>query len=82
MIMDDLEVKPLSTVSIISLLSEVNVKDVGVVQEKEINLSMDEGLKMLKASFMTQTVLTHVFLGGEKSQKTTGRIPSVYDAPI
>nr|GMC92778.1 Mitochondrial distribution and morphology protein [Ipomoea batatas] len=35
MVMDDLEVRPLSTASSISVLSKLNVKDVGSVQELE-----------------------------------------------
>ncbi|XP_016649986.1 PREDICTED: uncharacterized protein LOC103334340 [Prunus mume] len=62
MIMDDLEVKPLSTISCITLLSRFSVKDVGVLEEKVVDLGMDEGVKLLKASLQTKSVLTHVFL--------------------
>ncbi|KAL6277305.1 hypothetical protein ACE6H2_020906 [Prunus campanulata] len=62
MIMDDLEVKPLSTISCITLLSRFSVKDVGVLEEKVVNLGMDEGVKLLKAALQTKSVLTHVFL--------------------
>ncbi|ONI02431.1 hypothetical protein PRUPE_6G198200 [Prunus persica] len=62
MIMDDLEVKPLSTISCITLLSRFSVKDVGVLEEKVVDLGMDEGVKLLKASLQTKSVLTQVFL--------------------
>jgi hypothetical protein len=42
MIMDDLEVKPISTISSITLLNRFNVKDVGALEERVVGLSMDE----------------------------------------
>ncbi|KAI5318097.1 hypothetical protein L3X38_037805 [Prunus dulcis] len=63
MVMDNLEVKPMSTISSIALLNQFNVKDVGALQEKVVHLGMKEGLKLLKASFETSAVLTKVFLG-------------------
>ncbi|KAL6126580.1 hypothetical protein ACLB2K_074627 [Fragaria x ananassa] len=63
MIMDDLEVKPMSTISSITLLNRFNVKDVGVLQEKAVDLGMQEGVKLLKASLQSKSVLTSVFIG-------------------
>ncbi|VVA40364.1 PREDICTED: DUF674 [Prunus dulcis] len=63
MVMDDLEVKPMSTISSIAMLNKFNVKEVGALEEKVVNLGMEEGLKLLKASLETSTVLTKVFLG-------------------
>ncbi|XP_038691099.1 uncharacterized protein LOC119989564 [Tripterygium wilfordii] len=68
MIMDDLAVKPMSTISSVTILNKFNVKDVGALEEKEVNLSMDEGLKLLKASLLTKTALTDVFLGQKESE--------------
>lgn len=42
MVMDNLEVKPMSTISSITLLNKFNVKDVGILQEKVVTLGMDE----------------------------------------
>jgi hypothetical protein len=42
MVMDNLDVKPMSTISAISLLSKFNVTDVRVVEEKVVNFGMDE----------------------------------------
>jgi hypothetical protein len=42
MVMDDLEVKPMSTISSITLLTKFNVKDLGSVEEKMVDLGMDE----------------------------------------
>ncbi|KAL6326756.1 hypothetical protein AAG906_010931 [Vitis piasezkii] len=53
MVMDDLVVKPMSTISSITLLNKFNVKEVGAL----------EGLKLLKASLQSKAVLTGVFLG-------------------
>ena len=42
MVMDDLAVKPLSTDSIISLLDKFNVKEIGTLEEKVVDLGEDE----------------------------------------
>ncbi|KAM3232554.1 hypothetical protein P3L10_017913 [Capsicum annuum] len=62
MVMDNLVVKPMSTISSITLLNKLNVKDVGFLQEVEVNFGMEEALKLLKASFESKTVLTSVFM--------------------
>ncbi|XP_050249236.1 uncharacterized protein LOC126696561 [Quercus robur] len=62
MVMDDLVVKPMSTISSITLLNNFNVKDVGALEEKVVDLGMEEGLKLLKASLLTKNVLTDIFL--------------------
>ncbi|KAK0592636.1 hypothetical protein LWI29_022619 [Acer saccharum] len=64
MVMDNLVVKPMSTISSITLLNnEFSVKDVGSLEEKEVVLGVDEGLILLKASLECKNVLTTVFLG-------------------
>ncbi|CAI9097751.1 OLC1v1034233C1 [Oldenlandia corymbosa var. corymbosa] len=63
MVMDDLVVKPMSTISSIALLNKLNVKDVGALEEKEVELGIDEALNLLKASLSSKAVLTTVFLG-------------------
>ncbi|KAI6669054.1 hypothetical protein NL676_003939 [Syzygium grande] len=63
MVMDDLEVKPMSTISSITLLNEFNVKEIGLLEEKVVILGMDEGIKLLRTSFHSKKVLTDVFLG-------------------
>ncbi|CAM8952212.1 unnamed protein product [Rhodiola kirilowii] len=62
MVMDDLDVKPMSTISSISLLNTFNIKDVGVLVEMTVSIGMAEGLKLLRASLCSKTVLTDVFL--------------------
>jgi hypothetical protein len=42
MVMDDLEVKPMSTISSITLLTKFNVRDLTAVEEKVVDLGMDE----------------------------------------
>ena len=42
MVMDDLVVEPLSSTAIISLLDKFNVKDMGTLEEKVVELGMDE----------------------------------------
>ncbi|TYH00240.1 hypothetical protein ES288_A10G258900v1 [Gossypium darwinii] len=43
-----------------------NVKDVGALQEKVVDLGMNEALRLLKDSLGSKTVLTSVFLGNKK----------------
>ncbi|XP_030931948.1 uncharacterized protein LOC115957766 [Quercus lobata] len=63
MVMDDLAVKPLSsTASIINLLDKFNVKNMGALEEKVVELGMDEGVKLLQTSLLSKSVLTDVFL--------------------
>ncbi|KAL0003022.1 hypothetical protein SO802_016803 [Lithocarpus litseifolius] len=62
MVMDDLVVKPMSTISSIALLQKFSVKEVGALEERVVDLGMDEGLKLLKASLQSKTVLSSVFL--------------------
>eukprot|EP00261_Vitis_vinifera_P038660 XP_019079903.1 PREDICTED: uncharacterized protein LOC100250229 isoform X1 [Vitis vinifera] len=62
MVMDDLVVKPMSTISSITLLNKFNVKEVGAL-EKVVDFTMAEGLKLLKASLQSKAVLTGLFLG-------------------
>ncbi|KAL8136459.1 hypothetical protein V2J09_002460 [Rumex salicifolius] len=62
MIMDDLSVQPMSMVSSIALLNKFNVQDVACLEEREVTLDMSLGLALLKASLMSNTVLTDVFL--------------------
>ncbi|KAK0591772.1 hypothetical protein LWI29_007740 [Acer saccharum] len=62
MVMDNLEVKLMSTISAITLLNELNVKDVGSLKEKIVVLGVDEGLELLKASLECKNALTSVFL--------------------
>ncbi|XP_075670309.1 uncharacterized protein LOC142640102 [Castanea sativa] len=42
LVMDDLVVKPLSTTSLATLLNKFNVKDIGALQEKVVDLGVDE----------------------------------------
>ncbi|KAK7858256.1 hypothetical protein CFP56_013806 [Quercus suber] len=61
MVMDDLKVRPMSIISGITLLNKL-VKEIGALEEKVVHLGMDEGVKLLKASLLSNSVLTDVFL--------------------
>ncbi|CAK9176521.1 unnamed protein product [Ilex paraguariensis] len=63
MVADDLVVQPMSTISCITLLNKFNVKEVGALEERVVDLGMTEGSKLLKASLQSKSVLTSVFLG-------------------
>ncbi|GFQ05220.1 hypothetical protein PHJA_002666100 [Phtheirospermum japonicum] len=64
MVMDDLVVTPMSTISSITLLNKFNVKEVGALEEKVVNMGMTEAVKLLNASLQSKKVLTDVFLKG------------------
>ncbi|KAK6138125.1 hypothetical protein DH2020_028142 [Rehmannia glutinosa] len=68
MVMDDLAVMPLSTISSITLLNKFNIKDVSVLEEMVVNFGMNEAVKLLNASLQSKQVLTDVFLKGIKSE--------------
>ncbi|XP_021296095.1 uncharacterized protein LOC110425493 [Herrania umbratica] len=78
MIMDDLVIRPMSTISCITLLNKFSVKDVGVLEEKVIDFGMDEGVKLLKASMQSKSVLTDVFLGKKVGQSEVTNPLAVY----
>ena len=42
MVMDDLVMKPMSTISSIALLEKFSVKEVGALEERVVDLGMDE----------------------------------------
>nr|GMD01958.1 DUF674 domain-containing protein [Ipomoea batatas] len=63
MVTDDLKVLAQSTISTINIMNDSNIKDFGSVEEKDVRVGVDEGLKLLKAALRTDSVLTAVFLG-------------------
>ncbi|KAL3620101.1 hypothetical protein CASFOL_035013 [Castilleja foliolosa] len=63
MVMDDLVVTPMSTISSITLLKKYNVKEVSSLEEKVVSFGVDEVVKLLNASLKSKKVLTDVFLG-------------------
>ncbi|KAG5533322.1 hypothetical protein RHGRI_027497 [Rhododendron griersonianum] len=75
MVMDDLVVIPMSTISGIALLSKFNVTNVASLEEKVVTFGMDEGLKLLKATLHSKMVLTSVFLRGMKTNDASSSIP-------
>ncbi|XP_059434377.1 uncharacterized protein LOC132167426 [Corylus avellana] len=68
MVMDDLKVKPMSTASVVTLFTRFNVNfnEIGAIEEKMVEFGMDDGVKLLRASLQSKTVLTDVFLSGSK----------------
>lgn len=68
MITDDLEVKPLSTISIITLLNKFDFRDLSALKQKAVDLGRIEAMKLLKASLESKTVLTSVFLDVERAE--------------
>ncbi|KAK9998598.1 hypothetical protein SO802_018201 [Lithocarpus litseifolius] len=68
MVMDDLTVKPMSTISGVTLLTNLYVKDVSSLREKMVELDKKKGLELITASFDSTTVLTDIFIGSKRSQ--------------
>ncbi|GLT50894.1 hypothetical protein SLA2020_243490 [Shorea laevis] len=62
-VMDNLEVKPISTISSISMLNKFNIEEVSSLEERVVDVGKDRGLKLLKASLQSKTALTDEFLG-------------------
>ncbi|KAK7357967.1 hypothetical protein VNO80_17265 [Phaseolus coccineus] len=67
MVIDDLVIQPMSSISSIALLNKFNVTEVGSLQEKVVVLDMNKGVNILKASLQSKTVLTDVFLKNHAS---------------
>ncbi|RLM93583.1 hypothetical protein C2845_PM08G05010 [Panicum miliaceum] len=65
-VMDDLKVAPMSTISGITLLNTFGVTDVGMLQERTVQLGYAEGLDILRVSLRSKKVLTDVFLGKKR----------------
>ncbi|MBA0780744.1 hypothetical protein Gotri_004807, partial [Gossypium trilobum] len=61
-IMDDLTVTAMSTISSITMLNKFNVQQVDALEEKVVDVGINEGVEILKASLQSKTVLTSVFL--------------------
>ena len=52
MVMDDLMVKPMSTISSISLLNDLNIKDISSLQEKKVEVDMKKVLSNSLSCFL------------------------------
>ncbi|XP_048140271.1 uncharacterized protein LOC125316302 [Rhodamnia argentea] len=58
MAMDGPVMKPMSSISCITLLNRYNVHEIGDLQEKVIDFGMDEAIKLLNASLHSKKVFT------------------------
>ncbi|TVU21877.1 hypothetical protein EJB05_31548 [Eragrostis curvula] len=65
-VMDDLKVAPMSTISGITLLNTFGITDIGMLQEKTVQLGYAEGLEILRVSLQSKNVLSDVYLGKKK----------------
>ncbi|WCJ19534.1 hypothetical protein M5689_001820 [Euphorbia peplus] len=72
MVMDNLEVKPLSTISGLALLNSFHIQDLSSLEEMVVRVGAAEALKLLEESLKTKNVLTSVFLTqGSKNAQTS-----------
>ncbi|CAM0875578.1 unnamed protein product [Alopecurus aequalis] len=69
---DDLRISPMSAISSITRLGTLAARDLGVLQEKTVQIGYKEGLEILEASFKSKTVLTDVFLGKKLPPSNSG----------
>ncbi|XP_048140255.1 uncharacterized protein LOC125316289 [Rhodamnia argentea] len=45
------------------VMDDLEVEEIGLIEERVVSLGMDEGIKLLRASLHSKNVLTDVFLG-------------------
>ncbi|XP_078173421.1 uncharacterized protein LOC144567210 [Carex rostrata] len=69
-VMDDLTMVPMSTLSSVALFNKFEIKDLGSIQEITVTIGFEEGLKLVKASLESKTVLTDVFLKKNGASKS------------
>ncbi|CAN0909449.1 hypothetical protein LINGRAHAP2_LOCUS25789 [Linum grandiflorum] len=69
MVMDDLRVNQLSMISALTLLNKFGCKDLGALDEMEVEFGIDEARKLLKASLESKDVLTNVYLVKKEAVK-------------
>ncbi|XP_057781859.1 uncharacterized protein LOC131000109 [Salvia miltiorrhiza] len=61
-ITDDLEITPMSAVSIVTLFKRLGIDDVDALEEKVVDFGVDEAIKVVNVSRQSKKVLTEVFL--------------------
>ncbi|KAG8057630.1 hypothetical protein GUJ93_ZPchr0002g26198 [Zizania palustris] len=69
LVMDDLTIEPMSTISAVMLLKKFDVKDCSALDEMTVALGPAECVKLLKACLDSSTALTDVFSGGVSIDK-------------
>ncbi|XP_051143835.1 uncharacterized protein LOC127260177 isoform X1 [Andrographis paniculata] len=72
MVLDNLVVEPMSTISCLTLLSRFKVKDVAALEEKVVQLDFHKAVRVLRAALQSEMVLTEVYLKEDKSPKNGG----------
>ncbi|CAL5073021.1 unnamed protein product [Urochloa decumbens] len=72
LVMDDLTVEPMSTISAIMLLKKFSIKDCSALEEMTVELGTKQAVMMLKASLQSSTALTDVFSGGVSIDRIDG----------
>ncbi|XP_057781858.1 uncharacterized protein LOC131000108 [Salvia miltiorrhiza] len=64
-ITDDLEITPMSAISIVTLFKKLGLDNVDALEEKVVDFGVDEAIKVVNASRESKKVLTDVFLKAE-----------------
>lgn len=60
MVSDDLVVKPMSTISSITMLNKFNVKEVGCLEEKVVSLEMKEVFSCIDCLFLYRLIACQI----------------------
>ncbi|XP_059650151.1 uncharacterized protein LOC132295906, partial [Cornus florida] len=69
MISDDFQVKPISTMTCVALLSKFEAAERSTREERIINIGMEKALHLLEAALVSKTTLSDVFLPKESKRK-------------
>ncbi|XP_048140261.1 uncharacterized protein LOC125316293 [Rhodamnia argentea] len=67
MVMDDLVVKPMSTISCVTLINKFNVQELRDLEEKVVDFGTDEAIKLLDASLHSKKVFTDIFFSKKEA---------------
>lgn len=79
MLMDDLVIQPISAISIITLLNNFNIKQIGALREIVVMFGMNE---LLKTPLQSEMVLTSVFIKNKKNKKHFTMLPGLKSMAI
>ncbi|KAK1587557.1 hypothetical protein Q3G72_014169 [Acer saccharum] len=72
MVMDNLTVKLMSTISSITVLNDLRIENIGSLKEKIVTVDSAKALELVKASFVSDTVLTDVFVTSDTKMARVG----------
>ncbi|KAI9195206.1 hypothetical protein LWI28_012668 [Acer negundo] len=72
MVMDNLTVKLMSSISSITILNDLRIEIIGSLKEKTVTVDFAKALELVKASFVSDTVFTDVFVTSNTKMACVG----------